>query len=131
MIGARMLDWMVRNSRRLSWVVMGIMAVIVVIDILVPTGYGRFPWDGIGGFGAVYGFVSCILIIVVSKALGYGLLYRPENYYESPSPENPSSSKDSVLSQPEASPEMESQGVESQEIKASLSEIGSKERPDA
>jgi uncharacterized membrane protein len=109
MIGARVLDWIVRNARRLSWVLLGIMAIIVVIDILVPTGYGRFPWDGIGGFGAVYGFISCVLIIVVSKALGYGLLYRPENYYEDRLSGSQTSSEGPALPKQEVAGETEAE----------------------
>jgi hypothetical protein len=30
--------------------------------------------------------VSCVLIIVVSKLLGYALLYRPEDYYDDECP---------------------------------------------
>jgi len=75
------LDFLVERRRLLTWAMLAFMALLVVLDWLIPTGYGRFPWDSIGGFGAVYGFVSCVLIIVVSKALGYALLYRPENYY--------------------------------------------------
>jgi len=73
---------MVENRRTLRRVTYVVLALIVLLDVLIPTGYGRFPWDGIGGFGAVYGFVSSVLIIVVSKALGYALLYRSENYYD-------------------------------------------------
>jgi len=81
MIGG-LLEWMVQNRRTLRRIMYGVLALLVVLDILIPTGYGRFPWEGIGGFGAFYGFVSCVLIIVVSKALGYALLYRPEDYYD-------------------------------------------------
>ncbi|NBC34634.1 MAG: hypothetical protein GVY13_18315 [Alphaproteobacteria bacterium] len=60
----------------------GILALLVVLDLIIPAKYDRLPWDGIGGFGAVYGFVSCVLIIVVAKALGNALLFRPEDYYD-------------------------------------------------
>ena len=78
----KFLKILVENRRPLRRVIYGVLALIVVLDLLIPTGYGRFPWDGIGGFGALYGFVACVLIIVVSKALGYALLYRSENYYD-------------------------------------------------
>lgn len=81
MIG-EFLETLVRNSRLLRRVMYGVLALLVVLDVLIPTGYGRFPWDGIGGFGALYGFGACVLIIVVSKALGYALLYRRENFYD-------------------------------------------------
>ncbi len=78
----RLLEWMVRHGRLLSIVMLVIMAGLVIADLLIEPAYRRYVWDGIGGFGAIYGFVSCILIIVVSKALGYALLYKPEDYYE-------------------------------------------------
>jgi hypothetical protein len=64
--------------KRLMWVV---LAGLVIADLLIPSKYDRFPWESIGGFGAFYGFISCVLIVVVSKALGYLALYREEDYY--------------------------------------------------
>lgn len=64
--------------KRLMWIV---LAGLVIADLLIPSKYDRFPWESIGGFGAFYGFISCVLIVVVSKALGYLALYRDEGYY--------------------------------------------------
>ena len=41
-----------------------------------------FLWQTIPGFSAIYGFVGCVLIIVVSKSLGHLWLQREEDYYE-------------------------------------------------
>jgi len=78
----RLLEYLVEHGRILRWIAYVFMASLVVADILVPSAYDRFPWESIGGFGAVYGFVSCVLIIVISKGLGYLLLYREEDYYD-------------------------------------------------
>ena len=78
----KFLEFLVSKTKTLRWIMFGILAFLVILDVIVPAKYERFPWDGIGGFGAVYGFVSCVLIIVVSKALGYALLYRPEDYFD-------------------------------------------------
>ena len=40
------------------------------------------PWDSIPLFYAAYGFFGCLLIIVLSKALGKRLLQKPEDYYD-------------------------------------------------
>jgi hypothetical protein len=64
--------------KRLMWIV---LAGLVIADLLIPSKYDRFPWETIGGFGAFYGFMSCVVIVVVSKALGYAALYRDEDYY--------------------------------------------------
>ena len=77
----KLLDGLVARKRllkRLMWVV---LAALVIADLLIPSKYDRFPWESIGGFGAFYGFISCVLIVAVSKALGYAALYRDEDYY--------------------------------------------------
>lgn len=78
----KFLESLVRRRRLLTWIMLAIMALLVVADLAVPSHYDRFFWESIGGFGAVYGFVSCVLIIVVSKWLGYAFLYKPEDYYD-------------------------------------------------
>ena len=78
---ARILDALVARRRLLSRITLAVMAGLVVADFLKTAKYERFPWDGVGGFAAFYGLISCVLIIVVSKALGYAFLYRKEGYY--------------------------------------------------
>lgn len=90
------LEHLVKNARPLTWAMLALMAALVVADLLIPTGYGRFPFDTIGGFGAVYGLVSCVLIVVVSKLLGYAFLYRGEDYYDDALPEEPVSDNETA-----------------------------------
>jgi hypothetical protein len=65
--------------KRIGWAT---LALVVVIDFFLPRPYLHFFWDSIPGFSAVYGLFSCILIIVVSKALGKLWLSKPEDYYD-------------------------------------------------
>jgi len=51
-------------------------------DFLISHEGGHFFWENLFGFGAIYGFISCVLIIVVSKALGHMGLMQRENYYD-------------------------------------------------
>lgn len=76
------LEKLVRRGRTLSLLMLVIMALLVIIDIIVPPAYVRFPWDGLGGFPAVYGFISCVLLIAIAKGLGKLFLYQPEDYYD-------------------------------------------------
>jgi hypothetical protein len=78
----RLLEALVKRSRLLSRVLLGLMAALVVADLAIPTGYDRFFWERLGGAGAVYGLFACFVIVVVSKFLGYKLLYRPEDYFD-------------------------------------------------
>jgi hypothetical protein len=78
----RFLEALVSRSKLLSRIMLGIMAALVVADIAIPSGYDRFFWESLSGAGAVYGLFACVVIVVVSKFLGYKLLYRPENYFD-------------------------------------------------
>ncbi len=75
--------WLVRpGTIRLLWVIFAvILAVTVMADILVHH-HSWFGLDGTFGFGAWFGFLSCIAMVVFAKALG-AVLKRPDTYYDS------------------------------------------------
>lgn len=64
-------------------ILFGICLVAVVLsDFLIPREHVTFFWDGVPGFSAIYGFMACVLIIVVSKFIGKRWLMKPEDYYD-------------------------------------------------
>ena len=68
------------KNKRLLYI---ILVVVVISDFLVHRHHAEYIWDKIPGWGAVYGFISCVLIIVVSKFLGHqGGLMKREDYYD-------------------------------------------------
>lgn len=76
------LHWLVRPATiRKLW--MGFVAVLVLVVLAqtVITIKGYFVLDGWFGFGAVYGFGSCLLMVLLAKFLGL-VLKRPQNYYQ-------------------------------------------------
>ncbi|ASY69666.1 MAG: hypothetical protein KK476_13555 [Sinorhizobium fredii] len=69
-----------RQRRRLFYLV---LVLIVLADFVVPREHAEYPWERLPGWSAVYGFVSCVLLIFVSKFLGHqGGLMRREDYYD-------------------------------------------------
>ena len=48
--------------------------------------HGESWWHQVPGFDLVYGFLGCVAIVIVSKALGKAWLQRRERYYEGPEP---------------------------------------------
>ncbi len=78
----RILESVVASSKTLKRIVYAILALTVVLDLFIPRDHVHFFWDDIPGFSAAYGILSCILIIIVSKALGRFWLSRPEDYYD-------------------------------------------------
>jgi hypothetical protein len=85
----RFLESLHRRSRLLSRLMLLVMAGLVVADFLIPSGYDRFFWESLSGAGAVYGLFACVVIVVVSKFLGYKLLYRPEDYFDNERADHP------------------------------------------
>lgn len=75
--------WLTREStiKRL-WGAFAIMLVIIVLLDLVIDHHAYFGLDGTFGFGAWFGFLSCIVLIVGAKGLG-SVLKRPDTYYDS------------------------------------------------
>jgi hypothetical protein len=46
------------------------------------TDHAHFGFEDFPAWGSLYGLISCVVIIVGSKALGKLWLSRPENYYD-------------------------------------------------
>ncbi len=59
-----------------------ILVLLIAADFIIPRHEIHFFGDKIPGFWSLYGFISCVLIIVVSKWLGQHWLVRDEDYYD-------------------------------------------------
>ena len=74
--------WLVRPATiRLLWAVFSVILAALVSPDLVVTHHPLFGLDGTFGFGAWFGFLSCVVLVVFAKALG-ALLKRPDTYYD-------------------------------------------------
>ena len=71
----------VKKLRRIFYVT---LALLVGIDFFIHREHAIFFWDSIPGFSALYGFISCVLIIIVSKVIGHAGLMKREDYYDLP-----------------------------------------------
>lgn len=54
----------------------------VAVPLLFESEEAHFWFEHLPAWGSLYGLVSCVAIIVVSKLLGKLWLTRPENYYD-------------------------------------------------
>ena len=73
--------WLARPSTiRLLWRVFAVVLAVSVAAQLVFKVKGYFGVDGWLGFGAVFGFLSCVAMVLFAKVLGWGLK-RPEDFY--------------------------------------------------
>lgn len=74
--------WLVRSStKRWLWRVFIAVLTLTVLAQLTFSVKGYFGADGWLGFGAVFGFVACLAMVLVAKALG-AFLKRDEHYYD-------------------------------------------------
>ena len=65
-------------------VFLALLALSFVVDFLLSggEGHGEFPWSHILGFFALFGFIGCVAIVVISKLIGHYWLQRKEGYYD-------------------------------------------------
>ena len=73
--------WLTRPEtiRKLWWVLYAVLALTVLAQLLFYV-KGYFTVDGWFGFGAIYGFLSCLVMVLFAKGLGV-FLKRPNDYY--------------------------------------------------
>ena len=60
----------------------GMLVLLILADFIIPRHEIHFFGDKIPGFWSLFGFISCVLIIVVSKWIGHHWLIRDEDYYD-------------------------------------------------
>ncbi len=74
--------WLARPATiRLLWRVFAAVLALTVIAQVVIGVKGYFGVDAWFAFGAVFGFLSCVAMVLVARALGYALK-RGEDYYD-------------------------------------------------
>ena len=73
--------WLARPTTiKLLWRVFAVVLALTVLAQLFISVKGYFGVDGWFAFGAVFGFLSCLAMVLVAKGLGF-FLKRDENYY--------------------------------------------------
>ena len=69
-----------RNVTRLLRGFYIICAILFVADFIVHR-HTIHPWEGFPGFFAIYGFVACVVLVVIAKEMRK-VLMRKEDYYD-------------------------------------------------
>ena len=82
----RHLEDPVRFARIKRWFYAG-LALVALAEAVLPRifhgGESHFPFEDFPAWGSLYGFASCVAIIVVSKLIGKLWLMRGEDHYDS------------------------------------------------
>ncbi len=84
------LERLMDNPVRFAWIKRCFFVGLVVValaEIALPIvfrgGHSHFSFESFPAWGSLYGFVSCVAIIVVSKLIGKAWLMRREDHYDS------------------------------------------------
>ena len=58
-----------------------ICIILFCVDFVVPK-EAHLPWEEWPGFYAIYGFVACVILVILAKYVLRPLMMRKEDYYE-------------------------------------------------
>ena len=89
----RQIEDPVRFTKIKHWFYVGLVVIVLaegvmaLATIVLPetfhSEHHHFGFESFPGWGSLYGFISCVAIIVVSKLIGKVWLMRREDYYDS------------------------------------------------
>jgi drug/metabolite transporter (DMT)-like permease len=69
-----------KNVTRLIRALTVCCGILLALDFILPR-HASHPLEHIPGFYALYGFIGCVLLVIIAKWLRYWLM-RPEHYYQ-------------------------------------------------
>ena len=69
-----------KNVKRILYVLYGCCALLFALDFVIHR-HVVHSWENLWGFYPLYGFVGCVVLVLVATWMRTFLM-RPENYYE-------------------------------------------------
>lgn len=86
----QLIEYLHNRLKTVIRVCLGVLALVVLADaVLVNKAEAHTKWEHFPGFWAVFGFVGCALIIILSKWYGHAGIMTREDYYEEKPPAKP------------------------------------------
>lgn len=80
---AASVPWLSRpSSIRVLWIAFGVVLALTVLAQFAIALHPHFVLDRVFAFNAIFGFASCVGMVLFAKALGW-LLKRRDDYYRS------------------------------------------------
>ena len=72
----------VLRTKAVKKIAYGALIILIVVDFIIPRHEVHFFGDNIRGFWSLFGFIACVLIIIISKWIGHLGLMQDESYYD-------------------------------------------------
>ena len=70
-----------KNTKRLRYGFFGILVLLFAVEPFVHK-HAYFSWEEWPGFYVIFGFASCVLLVLISKYILRPLVKRNEDYYD-------------------------------------------------
>ena len=72
------------SKKNIQLVLYGLFGSLVLLLAIEPfiTKHPYFAWENSFGFYAIYGFVACVLLVLIAKYVLRPLIKREEDYYD-------------------------------------------------
>jgi drug/metabolite transporter (DMT)-like permease len=80
-----LIEFLRRHLKTVIWVCLGLLVVLVLADAmpaLVDKHHAHTKPEHLPGFWSAFGFIACVLIVLVSKAFGHAGIMQREDYYD-------------------------------------------------
>jgi drug/metabolite transporter (DMT)-like permease len=81
----RLIEFLRRHLKTVIRVGLAVLVLLVLADAipaLVDKHHAHTKAEHLPGFWAAFGFVACVLIVIVSKAFGHAGIMTREDYYD-------------------------------------------------
>jgi drug/metabolite transporter (DMT)-like permease len=81
----RLIEFLRRNLKTVIRACLAVLVLLVIVDalpFLVDKHHAHTKAEHLPGFWAAFGFVACVLIVIVSKAYGKAGIMTREDYYD-------------------------------------------------
>jgi hypothetical protein len=81
----KIIEWLRNRLKAVVWIACLALAALVALDAipgLVDKEHAHSEAEHFPAFWAVFGFIGCVLIIVLSKWFGHAGIMRREDYYD-------------------------------------------------
>ena len=80
---ASIIEFLRNRLKAVVWVCVAVLAALVLVDVIfVDKEDAHTMIERLSGFWAVFGFIGCAVLIIVSKWFGHAGIMQEEDYYD-------------------------------------------------
>lgn len=78
----RLIEFLRARLKTVIYVSLGVLALVALIDVFVDKHHAHTKIEHLPAFWSVFGFIACVLIVLLSKAFGHAGIMTREDYYD-------------------------------------------------